>query len=264
MGGAVQEHVDAGGVGNDGLGGPLGRDALITQMAHRHHIVRAPGPGLVHCGLDAVIQLLSVSSLPEAVHRLPGLVPEVSGVGLGQALRGTDPHIAYGGVPVVQESIGLEHRFARRQAGEVAAEIGELRPGRQLHQPVHPIVELVVARHRQVIARRVHQGDDVLPLGEGAHRLALDGISRVHQGHPVRPVLLLQRPGIGRQAGIADGVVQGTVDVVGVENHDLLSRLRRLGGGGQGDRQQQRRCQRRPSVHLFHVSSSFPFSYFPP
>ena len=60
--------------------------------------------------------------------------------------------------------------------------------------------------------------------------MASPASTRVTRSAPYSP----QRPGIGRQAGIADGVVQGTVDVVGVEDHDLLSRLRRLGGGCPG------------------------------
>jgi len=162
----VDQHVDAGGVGNHLGGGPGGALLVHAQVPQRHHVVGALRLGRVYRLLHHVIQVLALVALAEAVDVVPRGVLEIGRGGLGEGLRRVDAHVADLHVAVGQHLIAVQHRLPL-QVGEVGAQIGILRlllcQGQEV---VHAVVKLVVARNGQIVAHLVHDLHDVrAPMG---------------------------------------------------------------------------------------------------
>ena len=263
----VDQHVNAGGVGNHLGGGPGGALLVHAQVAQRHHVVGALGLGCVYRLLHGVIQILALIALAEAVDVVPLGILEISGGGLGKGLGGVNAHIADLHVAVGQHLVAVQHRLPL-QVGEVGTQIGILRillgQGQEV---VHAVVKLVVARDGQVVAHLVHDVHDVRTLGQRPDGAALDGVAGVHQRHVLRAVGRLHGGLVRGHARIADighfacvvlGLVNAAVHVVGVQDHDLAAlracgvALCRQGGHGQAKHQGQRQ-QQRQQLFLLHL-----------
>ena len=235
---AVQEGIDAGGVGNDVGVGPGSTGFLVAHMAQGHHVLGARFPGSVNGGLHGVVDALTGVVLHEAVDVVAIIVLEVLGGGGGDGLGGGDAHEGHLHAVKFLDDVGLEDKLPFLI--EVAADVGEAGLPGQLQEPVHAVVELVVAGDGNVIAYAVHQGDDGVAGGHGAHRLALDGVAVVHQQHMAG---LLQAVADGHQAGIAEALIDAAVDIAGEQNHQVLLHLGGIvigpGGEAQGAGQHQ-------------------------
>ena len=64
---AVDERVEAGGVGNDILAGPGSGRGIDTQMAQADDIIRAKGLCLIDGFLDGIVQLGTVVTAEDIV-----------------------------------------------------------------------------------------------------------------------------------------------------------------------------------------------------
>ena len=177
---AINEDVDAGSVGNDGLGLPDIGGAGVAQVAQGDHIVRTFSLGGVNGLLHGGIEVLAVVALLEAVDVLALVVLEVGRGGLDKGLGGVDAHIGNLHVAVGQHLVGLEDGLTV-QVGEVGADVGILRLLRgQGQEVVHAVIELMVAGDCQVVAHLVHDLHDGGAFGQGADGTALDGIASVN------------------------------------------------------------------------------------
>ncbi|SCJ02825.1 Uncharacterised protein [uncultured Flavonifractor sp.] len=266
----VDQHVDAGGVGNHLGGGPGGALLVHAQVPQRHHVVGALCLGRVYRLLHHVIQVLALVALAEAVDIVPRGVLEIGRGGLGEGLRRIDAHVADLHVAVGQHLIAVQHRLPL-QVGEVGAQIGILRLlPRQGQEVVHAVVKLVVARNGQIVAHLVHDLHDVRALGQRPDGAALDGVAGIHQRHVLRAVGRLHGGLIRGHARIADvghlpcvvlGLINAAVYVVGVQDYDLAAlracgvALCRHGRYGQAERHGHSQQQRQ---HLLLLHFSFP------
>ena len=180
VGMAINEDVDAGSVGNDGLGLPDIGGAGVAQVAQGDHIVRTFSLGGVNGLLHGGIEVLAVVALLEAVDVLALVVLEVGRGRLDKGLGGVDAHIGNLHVAVGQHLVGLEDGLTV-QVGEVGADVGILRLLRgQGQEVVHAVIELMVAGDCQVVAHLVHDLHDGGAFGQGADGTALDGIASVN------------------------------------------------------------------------------------
>ena len=126
MGVAIDEGVDAGGIGDDGLGLPDLGGTGVAQVAQGDHVVRALSLGGVNGLLDGGVEVLAVVALLEAVDVLALVILEVGRGGLDKGLGGVDAHVGDLHIAVGQHLVGLEDGLAV-QVGEVGADVGILR-----------------------------------------------------------------------------------------------------------------------------------------
>ena len=229
VGVAVDEGVQAGGVGDQLLGGPGAGGRIDAQVAQCDHNV-----GLSLCsvdgGLDVGVEGGAVCTAGDAVDIVAVFILEVGGGGLGEGFGGGDAD--QGDLPAAQleDLVGVEHVFAAHAVllvVEVAGNVGEVRPLDRIHAAFHRVVELVVAERRQVVAGGVHQIHDRLALVHGAEGGALDVVAGVNEDDVV-----VLRNGL-LQTGdvvIADGLVDVGVNVVRVEDDGVLAHV----GAGEG------------------------------
>ena len=156
----VDEHIDAGGVGDHGFGGVGRGDPQIAQMADGYHVVCALSLHRVHRRLYGRIEQLPVLALAEAVDVIAVLILEMGGGSLGHALRGGDPDISHLDAAVIYDLVGLQHVGVRLQIPEVAGKIRERCPVlRQIDEMVGAVVEFVVPGNSEIVAGLVHQID---------------------------------------------------------------------------------------------------------
>ena len=227
---AVDECIKARGVRNDFLAGPRRGRRIHTQMTQADHIVCAHLPGLVHRFLDGIVKLPSVIAAQNVVD-VPGLagIHEVGRGGFGKGLGGGHAHK---GDPLFADP---EHLVSRQdpqvgaQIDPVAGNIGEVGFLNDCLGTRHPVIELMVARGRQIVACGVHQLDDGCAIIHRAVGRALNVVTGIHQQNLLTGILvaLLQRSD-GRIGQFRRFVVDVGVDVVGVEDRERGVAVRRL------------------------------------
>ena len=155
MGVAVDEGVQAGGVGDQVFRGPgLGGD-VVAQVAQRDDIVGAFGLGRVDRGLHGGVQVSAGHTAGDAVDVVAGLILEVRGRGLREGFGRGDADkgdlLAFD----LEDLVGVEDVRALDAVGfmiEVRGNVRELRPADGVHRAFHAVVELVVAERRQIVA----------------------------------------------------------------------------------------------------------------
>ena len=112
----------------------------------------------------------------------------------------------------------------------------------------------MVADGGHIVAHLVHDVHDVFALGQGADGAALNGVAVVHQRHGVAQ--LFEGLLIGREARIADRVLNAAVDVVGVEHYDCrMLHLCLLREGKTGE--QHAGNQKHSQQFLKHMDTAF-------
>ena len=222
MGMAVDDQIQPGQPSNDRIGTKLLRDRVVAaEVRNEDHIVR---PGLTHL-IDGLLQPRAqpVSRLvgQKVVHRLAGLVQNVTDDGFGKGIRRDRADKADLQITGLQNAPGLKHRLAARDA-EIGAGIAAGQFLGAAVQHLDPVVELMVARHSEVVAEAVHHFDDLGALGDGPDGRALDGVASIDQQHVV--IDLLELFLIQCQAVVADVVLKRHMHVVGVQDHrgDLI------------------------------------------
>ena len=254
---AVDEGVEAGGVGDDFLGGPGLGGGIVAQVAQSDDVVGLLGggvDGLLHGGIKGG----AVIARSDAVDVLAIGVLEVSGGGLGEGLRRGDAHEGHLGSVHVEDLVAVQHGVADNAVllmVEVAGNIGETGFLHGSQGSRHAIVELMVAQGGDVIARGVHQLNDGLALVHAAVSGSLDVISGIHQQDLLAGLLVVLLH--GGNGCVAEGFVDIGVDIVGVEHRDLGlgpggRDLLRPGGDGQCEHHHHRQKQRGQSAGLLH------------
>ena len=203
--------------------------------------------------------------LGDLVHLLAGgegHAGDLAGVGLGGGLGGVQAeHADLGAAGGGEHGCVVKGQLA--VVLHIGGQHGEAGGLHVLLQRFEAVVELVVAQSRGVVARHVHQLD-----GGGALRQA-------HIGGALAEVAGVQDQDVGAlglvlagQHGHLGVVLDGAVDVVGVEDDHGLGGGGILAGGGllftaggqgddHGDGQQQRQ------QFLLHTPYSFLAAYFP-
>ena len=221
---AVQQGVDAGGVGDHVRIGEGTAFVLVAQMGQRHHESRALGAGVVHGLLHRVVQALAGLVLEEAVDEVAVFILEVLGGGGGQGLGSADAH--EGDLHAVEflDNIRSELQFAALV--EVAADIGEIGHLGQFEEALHAVVELMVAHGGDIVAHGVHQLDVRFAGGHGPDRFALNGVAVVHQQHMIASVFV--RVPYHGQTGVAEVALNAAMHVTGEEHHHVLLEQRRV------------------------------------
>ena len=222
MGMAVDDQIQPGQPSNDRIGTKLLRDRVVAaEVRNEDHIVR---PGLTHL-IDGLLQPRAqpVSRLvgQKVVHRLAGLVQNVLDDGFGKGIRRDRADKADLQVAGLQNAPGLKHRLAARDA-EIGAGIAAGQLLRAAVQHLDPVVELMVARHGEVVAEAVHHFDDLGAFRDSPDGRTLDGVAGIDQQNVV--IDLLELFLIQCQAVVADVVLKRHMHVVGVQDHrgDLI------------------------------------------
>ena len=254
---AVDEGVQARGVGDDLLRGPGLGGGIVPQVAQGDDVVSLLGggvDGLLHGGIEGGAVLAG----GDAVDVLAIRILEVGGGGLGEGLRRGDAHEGHLGAVHIKDLVAVQHGIAHNAVllmVEVAGDVGELGLLDGGQGAGHAVVELVVAQGGDVIARGVHQLNDGLALVHAAVGGALDVVTGIHQQDLLASLLVvLLHGGDGR---VAEGFVDVGVDVVGVDHRDLgLCRggrdFLRPGGDGQREHHHHRQKQSEQSAGLLH------------
>ena len=259
VGVAVDEGVQAGGVGNDILRGPgLGR-SVDTQMAQSNDVVRTGCISRVNGFLHIGIERAAVRTAGNAVDVIAVLILEIGGGGLGERLGGGDADDGNVGVTESEHLVAVQHVVPAHAVlflVEVARQVGIICPFvRDLDTAVHAVVELVVAQSGGVITGGVHQLDDGLALVHGAVGSALGMVAGVQQQDvfPACRQVFFHCSDIGIGDAFASGVVDVSMDIVGIENHDVVrfcSSIRQC-SRHQGEYQAQGQKKRQKPFHVF-------------
>ena len=219
-------------------------------MTQGNHIRCPLLPGRIHCTLNGSVELFAGLILHEAIDEVAVFVLEILGRGGGDGLGSGDTH--KGDLHTIEflHEIGGKHQLA--VLIEVGADVGEAGFFRQLQEPIHTVVKLMVAGDGQVVAHGVHQVNERLAGGHGADGLSLDGIAVVHQNHIVAS--LFHALTDGRKPGIAEPLVNAAVYVAGKENHHILLEggLFRFRADNTRQGQQHRHCQNQ-AENPFHL-----------
>ena len=212
----------------------------LAKVGDENHIVRPGLARFVDGLLQPDTQPLARLVGQKIVHRLAGLVQNVLDRGFCIGVRGNRSDEADFQVAGLQNAPGLKHRLPACDA-EIRAGIAAVQSLGAVVERFKPVIELVVARHGQVIAKAVHHPDDLSALGDGPDGGPLYGVSGVDQQNVVidRFEFLL----IQGQPVVADVVFKGHVRIVGVQDHrgDLLHISWRPGvcEGGNGEQLEQ-------------------------
>ena len=230
VGMAVDEGVQAGGVGDQLLAGPGLGGGVVTQVAQSDDVVGVVVGGHgVDGGLHAEVQIRAVVPAGDVIDVLALLVLEVGGGGLGEGLGGGDAHEGDLLARYLEDLHAVQH-VGHGLAGlgvdleEVAGDIGHLAAGGDGQGPGHAVVELMVAQGGQVVPGGLHQLDDGSALVHGAVGGALDVVAGVHQQD------VSQGVPVAGHGGIPQVLVDVGMYVVGVQNGDSVCR-----GSGSGN-----------------------------
>ena len=232
VGMAVKHHIDTGRIGNQVGGAERGGRLVSTQVGKHDDILGPLGTGLVDILLDDAIKSLRVVTIKIVGELIPFL--EIGRSGLGDALRSGNANETHLEGVIGRDLVGLhvsEQVSLASRVLDITGQILAIGLADQLGKTVHAIVELMVADGGIVISDLVHDFHRVLALGNGPHRLALDGIAIIHQDH-IRCFfqhLLFQ----GHQRLVPERGTNRAVHIVGVQHHDAVlllgDRLREQG-----------------------------------
>ena len=80
----------------------------------------------------------------------------------------------------------------------------------------------MVAGYGKVVANLVHNVYQESAVRKRADGASLNGVAGIHQCNILFAVLSLHFSLVGCNAGIADGIVDGAVHIVGVQNYDFV------------------------------------------
>ena len=211
LGVAVDEHVDAGDLGEN-VNGAVARGLVAdAEVAEADDVIAAVGHESVNLVLGVAVELV------------PGHEADadyLGRMGLGGGLGGLKAEEAYLGAADLDGPAGVEHGLA--VAGDVGDD-GELGVLGDVREVLPAVVKLVVAQRGHIVAGEVHELDGGGALGLTHIDAALDEVAVVDQQH--RGALGLVLGLEGRDLGV---VLDGAVDVVGVDDDDLAGGL----GGG--------------------------------
>ena len=225
MGMAVEHGVDAGGVLDDRLGGPVFGRAVHAKMGNGDDVLRALGLGGIDGGLDRLIQRGAVLVFREIVDEVAVVVLEVGGRGLHEAFRRGDADECDLRSAVIHDLIRLvaDRAGTLASVSEVAGQILILCLLRQLLQTGQLVVKFVVAKRCEIIADLVHDVDQIGACGQQTDGLALNCVAAVNKRDKV--VRLFHFGLVCRNAGIAQTVAHAAVNVVGVQDHNVVGFL---------------------------------------
>ena len=209
---AVDEHIDAGDLGEQVDGAVGGALIVDAQVAQADDVIAAGG---LKSG-DLLLGAADERAVGEEGHAL-----DHGGVGLGGGLRGGEAKDADGLAAQLIGGAGGELGAAVvEHVGGQDVELGGLHHGDEVRVAV---VELVVAQGGDVIAGEVHELDGGGALAGADLDGALAEVAGVHQQDGGALGLVL-----GLQGGYLGVAVDGAVDVIGVDDDDLAGGL----GGG--------------------------------
>ena len=170
---------------------------------------------LIRGRLNGGIYPLPRFILEESIDKLPRLILKKAGRGGNDGLRGGDAHEGDPFSPQLPDHIRPEDLLPA--AGEIAADVREIRHPRQGEELFHAVIELMVPGNRRRVAQPIHEPQDRFSLRHRPHRLALDAVPVVHQEHRIA----LGDQGVPHllEPGIAEAFIDAAVDVAGVEDH---------------------------------------------
>ena len=220
---AVDERVEAGGVGNDILAGPGSGRGIDTQMAQADDIIRTKGLCLIDGFLDGIVQLGTVVAAEDIVD-VTGLlgVHEVGRSGLGKGFRCGNAHKGHKGTLDIEKLDAGQDPQTAAQVDPVAGNVRKIRFLEDHFCAVHAVVKLMVARRGQIIACLIHQPDDGGAIVHGAVCRALDMVASIHQQHILALLLIALLEGCDGSIGQLWGfVVDVSMDIVGIKDGDF-------------------------------------------
>ena len=259
VGMAVKHHVDARGVCDHFAGCPRAALRVDAKVRDRDDIVHTLCLCRIHGSLHGIIKLLAVAAGAEAVNVVPVFILEIRRRGLRDGFRRGDADESDLLAAEIADRICIEHGLCRVALDvlKVAGKILERCFSRQFLNAAHAVIELVVAVNRIVIAARVHDVDEVPAGGKRADRFSLDRIAAVHKGNVRRDGFHVRL--VGGNARIAHVLihvlVNGTVHVVGVKDHDVPRFHFAFGKRGRHKRQRERESQKQCQQFLHEFPS---------
>ena len=218
----VEHGVDAGGVGDDSLGGPSFGDAFVAEMRQRDDILGARFSCCVNGFLHGFIESRAVIVFAEGVDVVTLRVLEICGGRLDKGFRRRDADVGNLGSAVVNDFIRLVVQLRRAGAEilEVAGEVFKLCLLAQLDQLGNLVVIFMVAEGREIVADLIHDVDQIRAAGECADRLALNRVAAVDKRDIV---VSLQHFGlVGGNARVAHAIGYAAVNVVGVQDDNVV------------------------------------------
>ena len=228
---------------------------VVAKVGDENHIVRPGLTSFIDGLLQPDTQPLARLVGQKIVHRLAGLVQNVLDRGFCIGVRGNRSDEADFQVAGLQNAPGLKHRLPACDA-EIRAGIAAVQSLGAVVERFKPVIELVVARHGQVIAKAVHHPDDLSALGDGPDGGPLYGVPGVDQQNVV--IFFFEFFLVQGQAIVPDVILESHMRVVRVQDHcgDLL-RVSGHGGVSEGERrkkaaERQQTCDDQRNDRFFH------------
>ena len=174
---AVEDHVEAAGVGGQRMRVDRVVCHVVAQMGHRHNVIGALGTGIVDEILHVVIEDVGA----ERIDVIALVVLEIGRCGGVEAVGRRHADEGDLAIPVLDDGIGVVHPSVRLQVDQVAAErLGREHAG-QFLQARNAEVEFVIAQGHQVVSHGVHDLHDIAALGRCAQAAALDEVAAGNQ-----------------------------------------------------------------------------------
>ena len=172
---------------------------------------------LLHCG----IQLFAGIILAEAIYEFAVFILKVLGRRRSYGARRSYAYKRDLHTVKFLNYIGLEYQFV--VVCKISAYIREVRLLSKLKKALHTIVELVVARYRNVIANLVHKVYVDFAGRHCAYRLTLYRVAVVDQHYVI---ILCNGIAYCCQTSVAKPCVNSAVHIAGEQYHNVLGKTR--------------------------------------
>ena len=215
---SVKKHIDPGCIGNHLIIAPRRSRILIAEMRHGDNIPGTFFSRLIDCLLNLCVELFSRLVLAEIIHKVSGVILEISRCGRGDGLRRCDTDKRKLDSVKFLDDIRIKDQFSILI--EIAADVRELCFLCQRQELIHPIVEFMIAWDGNVIACRIHQLQRCLSLRHCPDRFALDEIPVIHKQR-IAPLVFIILPDLVQPVK-AKILIHPAVDIARKQNHQIL------------------------------------------
>ena len=215
---SVKKHIDPRCIGNHLVIAPRRSRILIAEMRHGDNILSTFISRLIDCLLNLCVELFSRLVLAEIIHKVSGVILEISRCGRGDGLRRCDTDKRKLDSVKFLDDIRIKDQFSILI--EIAADVRELCFLCQRQELIHPIVEFMIARDGNVITCRIHQLQRCLSLRHCPDRFALDEIPVIHKQR-IAPLVFIILPDLVQPVK-AKILIHPAVDIARKQNHQIL------------------------------------------
>ena len=184
----VDKSVYSVSVGYNRSGSPKRRGLVYTEMSDRDHIIRALRPGGIHRFLNVGIKLGAVRPAGNTVYKVIIFIFKIADSDIFKSLGRSDSDKSYFLSVCLKYFIRVKNGISLFPIGyivKITGNIRKIRGFREIENPVHSIIELMIAESRQIISGGVHYLNNPRSVIHCPVRSTGDMVSRVDQKNVV-------------------------------------------------------------------------------